>query len=353
MEFGSAHSLYLALSGCRSSLLYSGAFTDARTADLVAWGEALLDAEERPTLRNRLTFVMVEAYQNIVRHRALVGSELERGAGRSLFLLRHQASGNEVVAVNPVLRDEAGGLRSLLERLRGLDIAQLKQLFLQRLRAEERTTRGGAGLGLIEMARRSGQEMGHVLTAIDEAHELFMLRVIVGGTSVVSADASALRALHEVVVREDVLLAATGLFAPAIQRVVVRLVADEMELSGEPRAPVMRIMHAALGLVDTLGLDREGALLVVHRGANGPALALMVRVDASLADRLLMAHASIQEADPARREVIYRNTLLDRPDGVDREFLGLLELQRSCAEPVRVELGRTADGMHILIHSCL
>ncbi len=353
MEFGSAHSLYLALSGCRSSLLYSGAFTDARTADLVAWGEALLDAEERPTLRNRLTFVMVEAYQNIVRHRALVGSELERGAGRSLFLLRHQASGNEVVAVNPVLRDEAGGLRSLLERLRGLDIAQLKQLFLQRLRAEERTTRGGAGLGLIEMARRSGQEMGHVLTAIDEAHELFMLRVIVGGTSVVSADASALRALHEVVVREDVLLAATGLFAPAIQRVVVRLVADEMELSGEPRAPVMRIMHAAFGLVDTLGLDREGALLVVHRGANGPALALMVRVDASLADRLLMAHASIQEADPARREVIYRNTLLDRPDGVDREFLGLLELQRSCAEPVRVELGRTADGMHILIHSCL
>jgi hypothetical protein len=353
MEFGSAHSLYLALSGCRSSLLYSGAFTDARTADLVAWGEALLDAEERPTLRNRLTFVMVEAYQNIVRHRALVGSQLERGAGRSLFLLRHKGSGNEVVAVNPVLREEAGGLRSLLERLRGLDIAQLKQLFLQRLRAEERTTRGGAGLGLIEMARRSGQEMGHVLTTIDADHELFMLRVIVGGTSEESADALALRALHELVVREDVLLAATGLFSPAIQRVVVRLVADEMELSGVPRAPAMRIMHAVLGLVDTLGLDREGALLVVHRGATRPVLALLVRMDASLADRMLMAHATVQEADPARREVLYRNTLLDRPDGVDREFLGLLELQRSCTGPVRVELGRTTDGMHILIHSCL
>lgn len=353
MEFGSMHSLYLALSGSRSSLLYSGAFTDARTADLVAWGEALLDAEDRPTLRNRLTFVMVEAYQNIVRHRALVGPQLERGAGRSLFQLRHEAAGNEVVAVNPMLREEVGGLRSLLERLRGLDIAQLKQLFLQRLRAEERTTRGGAGLGLIEMARRSGQEMGHVLTTIDAAHELFMLRVIVGERSEVSADATELRALHELVVSEDVILAATGLFSPAIQRVIVRMVADEMQLSGVPRAPIMRIMHAALGLVVALGLDREGALLVVHRGANGPALALMLRVDPSLADRMLMAYAAIHEADPARREVIYRNTLLDRPDGVDRQFLGLLELQRSCAGPVRVELGRTTDGIHILIHSGL
>jgi len=353
MEFGSAHSLYLALSGRRSSLLYSGAFTDARTADLVAWGEALLDAEEWTTLRNRLSFVMVEAYQNIVRHRALVGTQLERGAGRSLFLLWHEAAGNEVVAVNPLLREDASGLRSLLDRLRGLDITQLKQLFLQRLRSEERTMRGGAGLGLIEMARRSGQEMGHVLTAIDAAHELFMLRVIVGGTSEVSGDASALRVIHDLVVREDVLLAATGLFSPAVQRVVIRLVENEMELCDVPRAPVVRIMHAALGLVHNLGLEREGALVAVHRGVNGPVLALLLRVDASVADRMLMAHAAIQRADPARREVIYRNTLLDRPDGVDREFLGLLELQRSCAGPLRMELGRATEGMHILIRSCL
>jgi hypothetical protein len=195
--------------------------------------------------------------------------------------------------------------------------------------------------------------MRYVLNAIDEAHELFMLQVIVGGPVEAVADASALRALHELVVCEDVLLAATGLFSPAIQGVVVRIVSDEMDVSGKPRAPVEHIMHAALSLVYALGLDHDGALLVVHRGVNGPALALLLRVHASVADRMLMAHAAIQAADPARREVIYRNTLLYRPDGVDREFLGLLELQRSCAGRVMVELERGPDGMHILIRSCL
>ena len=64
---------------------------------------------------------------------------------------------------------------SALRRLRGATSDQLRALFLARLSTGGTTARGGAGLGLIEMARRSGQALGHRIVPIDAHRSLFVL----------------------------------------------------------------------------------------------------------------------------------------------------------------------------------
>ena len=129
MDIAAAHTLYDALAGDRSSFLYSGAFPDDHTARLIALGEAFLNGQTvRRDELNRLSFVMVEAYQNIIRHRARDMAHDPR-EGRSMFLLRCETDAQHVLAINPVCKKETASLKDMLERLDGLDRSQLKELF--------------------------------------------------------------------------------------------------------------------------------------------------------------------------------------------------------------------------------
>ena len=172
MDAEAAHSLYRMLVGDRFAFVYAGSFDEGHTAQLIVLGEAAAAVSGRQrTQRQRLAFVIVEAYQNITRHRAMAGS----GSRECSFAVRARAACDEVAAVNPLSAEEAGDLDSALRRLRGATSDQLRALFLSRLSTGGTTARGGAGLGLIEMARRSGQALGHRIVPIDAHRSLFVL----------------------------------------------------------------------------------------------------------------------------------------------------------------------------------
>ncbi len=163
MDPGTAHSLFQALRGDRSTFVYSGEFRDEHTARLIALGEASMDgANARSSSKGRLAFVMVEAYQNIIRHKAPLPPQLEQAQGRSMFILRCGDNGQHVVAMNAVVKSEVPALRATLDSLKGLSAEELKSLFLAGLQKPENSARRGAGLGLIEMARRSGSDLGYM-----------------------------------------------------------------------------------------------------------------------------------------------------------------------------------------------
>ncbi|MCB0764540.1 MAG: hypothetical protein KDB84_07545, partial [Flavobacteriales bacterium] len=149
MELAAVHTLYDALAGGGTVFLYSGSFHDEHTVHLISLGEQMVAGTDMErSMRNKLGFIMVESYQNIIRHRAQLGHALETGAGRSVFLVRERNAMFEVVAINAIPDDEAQELRSILARIDGHDQKQLKEMFLRALQSGKTTERGGAGLGL-------------------------------------------------------------------------------------------------------------------------------------------------------------------------------------------------------------
>jgi len=332
MDLATIHTLYEALAGDRLGFLYSGQFHDEHTARLIALGEEVLDGTEGDrALRTKLAFVMVEAYQNIVRHRTPLPREVELGAGRSLFLLRSGDRGHEVVAVNPVHRSEAGELGGMLERIRGLDLVQLKDLFLRGLQSEKRTGRGGAGLGLIEMARRSGYELRHELRAIDEEHLLFTLRVGVGGPG----GEGPIAPVHAMVAAQDILLLSRGRSTAGVQEAVLRIIEKDLEELPGRSADRGRAYLAATEFLEGVGNGNPEPIIVLGRSNGHYALVVGTRTSAAIADGLEREVAAINALSPQDVRRRYRDLLLGRlPEGGAR-MAGLLDLAAHSIAPLR------------------
>lgn len=346
MDLASVHTLYDVLAGDRFGLLYSGRFHDEHTASLIALGEETARSSER-SHRQRLSFVMVEAYQNIVRHRARLTGAMDRCAGRCLFMLRSRDQGDEVVAIDPVPDAETGMLRDVLARIGGSDVKQLKQLFLDRLRDGTRTVRGGAGLGLIEMARRSGNGMRHDLLPLDAAHRLFLLQVMVGAPIERATPVEEVLRLHTLTAVNELLLLCRCGGSAAAQEAILHMIGKDVGDGTEGSAALQRAFLAATEWLQGPGMT-ERSFVAIGREADAYVLVAggcVPRADASRwSDEVLRINA----LSPMERERHYRNSLLGRGTPAHLST-GLLDLARLSADPLRAAIFDVPEGARLLV----
>lgn len=345
MEPRIAHSLYQALRGDRSVFAYSGAFHDEHTARLIALGEAAAEGGDgRGTSRGRLAFIMVEAYQNIIRHRAVLPPQVERGEGRSMFLLRCGADSQQVVvAVNPVKKSDVTGLRSTLHRLHGMDPAQLKNLFLSGLQNTADQPRRGAGLGLIEMARRSGSDLGYTLRGLGEDHELFILAVRLGTERTYDSVLTEAAALHGTVVQQDLLLLHIGERPVPVQEAVLRMVEEDVDERAERAGLRGRAYLAANGALSSEEGDTGRRICALTRDGEHNSLAVGRVMDERSANAMADRVRAVNACDRSELDRRYRNVLLKR--GNSDESADLLDLARLSVEPLEVGVFPAEEGV--------
>lgn len=224
------HSFHEALAGDGVALVYSGAFPDAHSARLIALCEAAFgEVPEQRTLRSRVAFVLVEAYQNVVRHAAY---RAVPNNGQSLLLWRWSPQSCTVTTSNPLYAEEAKVLAAQLQELGTLDAEALKERYLERLQQKERTARGGAGLGLIELTRRAGSPLRHRIAPIDNGLQRIDLWVPMGGSSEAHASPTSLDGVRDLVRQGAVVLAFLGPFLPEIAAALEQLIVGEASASG-------------------------------------------------------------------------------------------------------------------------
>lgn len=349
MDLASVHTLYDVLADDRFDLLYSGRFHDEHTASLIALGEDSARDSERAH-RQRLSFVMVEAYQNIVRHRAALQGSLERSAGRCLFMLRSRANGDEVLAVDPVRASETPELNEVLTRVGGSDVKQLKQLFLDRLRDGSRTVRGGAGLGLIEMARRSGNGMRHALLPLDAANKLFLLQVMVGAPATEVTPVDEVMRMHTLVAANDLLLLCRRARSAAAQEAIMHMIEKDLDDGDGGSAGLKRAFLAAM---EWLEVDMsERSFVALAREGDGHALVAGGCVPHETVERWRGEVERINALSPTDRERHYRNGLLGRSAATDLNT-GLLDLARLSKGPLRMATFTVPDGTRLLVEAQL
>jgi hypothetical protein len=330
-----AHSLFSALRGDRAAFVYGGAFHEDHSARLIALGESATEDQRGKTGgRGRLAFIMVEAYQNILRHRSSLPPDVEKGAGRSLFFLKCGDAQQQVVACNPVPCAAIPTLENVLSELRSLDAEQLKARYLAVLQREHDGKRKGAGLGLIEMTRRSGNPLDHELRPIHDEHMLFMLAIRIGGIPDHALAFAEVDRFHRLVSEEDILLFYTGHTDPASHEALLRIVEEDMEDRSERSLLRGRVYLAAKKVFDRRApLAYRGFLAVARQGAHHVvSVGGEVSADAAHAlSQLAAQYGAMDRSDVERR---YRHALVDRATTTDDA--DLLELVRLGVEPVLI-----------------
>ncbi|MBL7859299.1 MAG: SiaB family protein kinase [Cyclobacteriaceae bacterium] len=158
-------------------LVYQGDFTQETTKSILAMAERNIDSSgEESSIKRKVFNVMVEALQNIVKH----SDELVDGQIRShaaIFLIGRESNRYSIMSGNPIRKENIPGLKSKLEQINGLDRDGLKDLYKEIIKNTTISDKGGAGLGFVDMARKSGQKLEFEFPEMSSEYCFFCLTV--------------------------------------------------------------------------------------------------------------------------------------------------------------------------------
>ena len=158
-------------------LVYQGDFTQETTKSILAMAERNLDSSgEDSAIKRKVFNVMVESLQNIVKH----SDELVDGQTRShaaIFLIGREADKYTIMSGNPIRKGNVGKLKNALENINGLDKDGLKDLYKSIIKNTTISEKGGAGLGFVDMARKSGSKLEFAFPEMSAEYHFFSLKV--------------------------------------------------------------------------------------------------------------------------------------------------------------------------------
>ncbi|MBN1597309.1 MAG: SiaB family protein kinase [Bacteroidales bacterium] len=84
-----------------------------------------------------------------------------------------------IETANPILNDDIPELDEKLKLLNNLDKKEIKALYKNTITDGKFTEKGGAGLGIIEMAKIADNKIEYSFSAINEMFSYFIIRMIV------------------------------------------------------------------------------------------------------------------------------------------------------------------------------
>jgi len=115
--------------------------------------EQVSDINHDIDLTTRVFGIFIEQAQNIIRY----SEERLAEGGIGTVAIGHSNEGFVVEAINPMNADKMLSLKGNLEELQQMDSKDLRKAYKQRLREGPPEGSKGAGLGFIEIARKSSK----------------------------------------------------------------------------------------------------------------------------------------------------------------------------------------------------
>ncbi len=152
-----AYPLYEQCKANRLEYSYRGIVDATVVENILALAEAnFSDNKEQTIVKKRVYFIMVECLQNITRHQEIPEDpDFDQSA---LFILKRKQLSYSITSANLVYDSSVEPLRQKLVKVNSMDADQLKDYAREVLSNGTFSSKGGAGLGLIEMARKSGSK---------------------------------------------------------------------------------------------------------------------------------------------------------------------------------------------------
>ena len=129
--------------------------------------------------------VFIEQVQNILNYSAerlgnLAEEDNELRVG--VVIIGREESGNYFTYCgNKILNEDIGELEKKIDYVNSLNKDELKLLYKERRRMEPEPGSKGAGLGLIDIARKVGRPLEYKFSKVDDTFSFFSIKTVVGG----------------------------------------------------------------------------------------------------------------------------------------------------------------------------
>ncbi len=162
------------------SLFYRGDFADEITVRLIDISDLHFgDNSEVMSMKKKVGFLMAECFQNVIRHGDVDPADEGFPEHSSYFVSRNIKGNFFISSGNLIDNQSVEELRLKIDNINKLDKDELKNLYMEVLGSDEISSKGGAGLGLIEMARKSGRELEVAFNKVNDKVTFFYMQILI------------------------------------------------------------------------------------------------------------------------------------------------------------------------------
>ena len=166
-------------------LSFKGDITQDLLSSVYQIIESRLDnAEENLKRKKKFYHILVECLQNVYHHMDALRHEDEQplpDAGRTaIFMIAHGPENRyRIITGNFILTENVNDLQLKLDKISKMTPEELRSYYLETLSTTELSEKGGAGLGIIDIARKSGQRVDYSFHKVSDKYSFFSLDVMI------------------------------------------------------------------------------------------------------------------------------------------------------------------------------
>ncbi len=131
--------------------------------------------DEDTSVQRKVFSVMVECLQNISMHADCEGQIKKANSGNGIFLVSNNNKELTIVTGNAILKEKESFLSRRINFINKLSKDDLKKYYKKILRASIISAKGGAGLGFIDIVKKTQNELSYKFHSINDKYSFFVL----------------------------------------------------------------------------------------------------------------------------------------------------------------------------------
>lgn len=357
MKIDHISKFYKTLKNDNLSFVYQGDFSDGITEKIIALSEYSIDSShEMIEMRNKVSFVIVECFQNIVRH----GNETQIKANRTvtfpgLFSTRNTQDCIYITSANLIENDQIPLLKEKLEKLNTLDKDQIKALYLDILSTGELSDKGGAGLGLIEMARKSENPLEFNFENENDKLSLFYLMLKMQGKSGEqiknSISMENVKEMHEIMRKENILMIYKGDFSQGTVIPMLKMIEENLNKQQEELLVKKKLYLVLMEILQNISIHameqngKKEAIFLIGKNGQKYIICTGNMVDSVTAEKIKNKINKVNSLNKEELIGLYKKTLKESVSEESGAGLGIIDIARESGEKLVFELKPEAENL--------
>ena len=141
----------------------------------------LVEVNEQAKLRKKVYNVLVESLQNLYHHVDKVPEDFEDQKSEKFGLLKIEkiATGYKIITGNFVRADHVNILEEKINKINRSSHEEIKELYKFILNHQRISEKGGGGLGLVDIARKTGNKLAYTFKKYNDKFSFFYLDILV------------------------------------------------------------------------------------------------------------------------------------------------------------------------------
>lgn len=163
-------------------LSFKGEFSaELLTSILHIMESKMLELSIPMQMKKRVFNVLVECFQNLYHHIESDSSDFQLDSSKNSALVMVKYVDNKIMVLtgNYIPKGSTDELKRKLILVNELDEKELRELYQQRLLNNSVSQKGTAGLGIIDIARKSKNELGYEFIEVNDDYSFFCLSIVI------------------------------------------------------------------------------------------------------------------------------------------------------------------------------